>query len=155
MTMMTKTVTVSGVSAVAETTPVMTALELKRQRRIVEEDAAEAELEASIPKPVGYRVLIALPNVEDTFGESGLVKAESTRREEYILSTVGSVLDMGKEAYSDKERFPTGPWCKVGDHVMFRANTGTRFKVGGQEFRLMNDDSIEAVVDDPRAVSRA
>jgi co-chaperonin GroES (HSP10) len=154
--MMTKTVTVSGVSAVAETTPVMTALELKRQRRIiVEEDAAEAELEASIPKPVGYRVLIALPNVEDTFGESGLVKAESTRREEYILSTVGSVLDMGKEAYSDKERFPTGPWCKVGDHVMFRANTGTRFKVGGQEFRLMNDDSIEAVVDDPRAVSRA
>ena len=153
--MMTETVTVSGVSAVAETTPVMTALELKRQRRIVEEDAAEAELEASIPKPVGYRVLIALPNVEDTFGESGLVKAESTRREEYILSTVGSVLDMGKEAYSDKERFPTGPWCKVGDHVMFRANTGTRFKVGGQEFRLMNDDSIEAVVDDPRAVSRA
>jgi co-chaperonin GroES (HSP10) len=49
----------------------------------------------------------------------------------------------------------TGPWCKVGDYVMFRANTGTRFKVGKQEYRLMNDDSIEAVVDDPRAVSRA
>jgi co-chaperonin GroES (HSP10) len=64
-------------------------------------------------------------------------------------------LDMGAEAYSDKERFPTGPWCEVGDYVMFRANTGTRFKVGRQEYRLMNDDSIEAVVDDPRAVSRA
>lgn len=152
---MTETITVSGVSAIAETTPAMTALERKRNERIEVETVKEAELEASIPKPVGYRVLIALPNVEDTFGESGLVKAESTRREEYILSTVGSVLDMGKEAYSDKERFPTGPWCKVGDHVMFRANTGTRFKVGNQEFRLMNDDSIEAVVDDPRAVTRA
>ena len=152
---MTETITVSGVSATAETTPAMTALERKRNERIEVEAVVEAELEASIPKPVGYRVLIALPNVEDTFGESGLVKAESTRREEYILSTVGSVLDMGEEAYSDKERFPTGPWCKVGDHVMFRANTGTRFKVGGQEFRLMNDDSIEAVVDYPRAFSRA
>lgn len=152
---MTETVTVSGVGADASVSSTMTALERKRSARIEVEAAKEAELEASIPKPVGYRVLIALPNVEDTFGESGLIKAESTRREEYILSTVGSVLDMGKEAYSDKERFPTGPWCKVGDHVMFRANTGTRFKVGNQEFRLMNDDSIEAVVDDPRAVSRA
>ena len=152
---MTETVTVSGVDAIDEKTPAMTALERKRSERIEVEAVKEAELEASIPKPVGYRVLIALPNVEDTFGESGLLKAESTRREEYILSTVGSVLDMGEQAYSDKERFPTGPWCKVGDHVMFRANTGTRFKVGNQEFRLMNDDSIEAVVDDPRAVSRA
>ena len=152
---MTETVTVSGVGADASVSSTMTALERKRSARIEVEAAKEAELEASIPKPVGYRVLIALPNVEDTFGESGLLKAESTRREEYILSTVGSVLDMGEQAYSDKERFPTGPWCKVGDHVMFRANTGTRFKVGNQEFRLMNDDSIEAVVDDPRAVSRA
>jgi co-chaperonin GroES (HSP10) len=152
---MTETVTVSGVGADASVSSTMTALEQKRSARIEVEAAKEAELEASIPKPVGYRVLIALPNVEDTFGESGLIKAESTRREEYILSTVGSVLDMGEQAYSDKERFPTGPWCKVGDHVMFRANTGTRFKVGNQEFRLMNDDSIEAVVDDPRAVSRA
>ena len=152
---MTETVTVSGVGADASVSSTMTALEQKRSARIEIEAAKEAELEASIPKPVGYRVLIALPNVEDTFGESGLIKAESTRREEYILSTVGSVLDMGEQAYSDKERFPTGPWCKVGDHVMFRANTGTRFKVGNQEFRLMNDDSIEAVVDDPRAVSRA
>ena len=152
---MTEVVTVSGVGADASVSPAMIALELKRKERIEVEAIEEAELEASIPKPVGYRVLIALPNVEETFGSSGLIKADSTRREEYILSTVGSVIDMGAEAYSDKERFPTGPWCKVGDHVMFRANTGTRFKVNGQEFRLMNDDSIEAVVDDPRAVSRA
>ena len=152
---MTETITVSGVGAEASVSPAMTALEEKRKQRIEEDIKTQEELEASIPKPVGYRVLIALPNVEETFGSSGLIKADQTRREEYILSTVGCVLDMGAVAYSDKERFPTGPWCKVGDYVMFRANSGTRFKVGKQEYRLMNDDSIEAVVDDPRAVSRA
>ncbi|MBP03477.1 MAG: hypothetical protein CMA72_01645 [Euryarchaeota archaeon] len=152
---MAETITVSGVGADASVSPTMTALELKRKERIEVEAVQEAELEDQIPKPVGYRVLIALPNVDETFGESGLIKAESTRREEYILSTIGLVLDMGEEAYSDKERFPSGPWCKKGDYVMFRANTGTRFKFNGQEYRLMNDDSIEAVVDDPRGISRA
>tara|TARA_R110000744_G_scaffold84945_2_gene166196 strand:+ start:191 stop:649 length:459 start_codon:yes stop_codon:yes gene_type:complete len=152
---MTETVTVSGVEADAFVSPAMTALEQKRQKRIEVEAIEEAELEASIPRPVGYRVLIALPNVEETYGESGLIKSTQTVRDEYVLSTVGAVIEMGDQAYSDSERFPTGPWCKVGDYVMFRANTGTRFKVGRQEYRLMNDDSIEAVVDDPRAVTRA
>ena len=70
------------------------------------------------------------------------------------MSMIGVVLDMGEQAYSDKDRFPTGPWCEVGQYVMFRMNTGTRFTVGGQEYRLMNDDSIEATVDDPRGVKR-
>jgi co-chaperonin GroES (HSP10) len=133
----------------------MTALEKKRQEKIDEVKISEEEMDAYIPKPVGYRVLIALPNVEETFGDSGLIKADQTRREEYILSTIGAVVDMGDEAYSDKERFTNGPWCKVGDYVMFRANTGTRFKLGNQEYRLMNDDSIEAVVANPRAITRA
>ena len=68
---------------------------------------------------------------------------------------MGAVIDMGSEAYSDKDRFPNGPWCKVGDFVMFRPNTGTRFKVNGAEYRLMNDDSVQAVVADPRGVVRA
>jgi hypothetical protein len=109
---MTETVTVSGVSADASVSPTMTALEQKRQKRIEVEAVEEAELEASIPKPVGYRVLIALPNVEDTFGESGLIKAESTRREEYILSTVGSVLDMGKKHIAIKSVFLLGLGAK-------------------------------------------
>ena len=133
----------------------MTALEIKRDEKIKETMQTEEELEAQLPKPVGYRVLVALPNVDETYGESGLVKSTQTVRDEYVLSTVGAVIEMGGQAYSDKERFPNGPWCKVGDYVMFRANTGTRFKVGTQEYRLMNDDSIEAVVADPRAVTRA
>jgi co-chaperonin GroES (HSP10) len=135
-----------------------TVLEKKRKEKIAEDERRakeqEAELEVQIPKPVGYRVLIALPNVEETF-ESGIAKAESTKHEEYVLSIIGAVIDMGQQAYKDKDRFPLGPWCKQGDYVMFRANTGTRFKVGQQEYRLMNDDSIEAVVADPRAISRA
>jgi co-chaperonin GroES (HSP10) len=112
------------------------------------------EMEQQIPKPVGYRVLIALPTIEEAY-ESGIVKADRTLNEERILSTMGIVLDMGGEAYSDKERFPNGPWCKVGDFVMFRPNSGTRFKVNGQELRLLNDDSIEAVVPDPKGITRA
>jgi co-chaperonin GroES (HSP10) len=115
----------------------------------------EQELEAQLPKPVGYRVLVALPKVEDTYGDSGILKSSKDMQHEHILSIIGLVLDMGDNAYSDKERFPTGPWCKTGDYVMFRMNTGTRFKVDGVEYRLMNDDSIEAVVSDPRGVSRA
>ena len=119
-----------------------------------EQEITEEELENQLPTPVGYRVLIAMPEVEDTYGESGIIKSSKEMHQEYIMSTIGVVLDMGAQAYSDKERFPTGPWCKQGDYVMFRANTGTRFKVGGVEYRLMNDDSIEAVVNDPRGVTR-
>ncbi len=99
--------------------------------------------------------MVALPQVEETFGETGLLKSTTTMSQEHIMSIIGLVLDMGDQAYSDEERFPTGPWCKPGDYVMFRMNTGTRFKVGGVEYRLMNDDSIEAIVADPRGVTRA
>jgi co-chaperonin GroES (HSP10) len=138
-----------------EPTAAMTQLEKKRKVKINEAEVAQAALEAAIPKPTGYHILIALPNVEETFGESMLLKADKTVREEYILSTIGLVLDMGDHAYNDKDRFSAGPWCKPGDYVMFRANTGTRFKIGTQEYRLMNDDSVQAIVPNPRAISRA
>ena len=132
----------------------LTPLEEKRRRKIEEKEKAEVVLDSQIPRPVGYRILVALPTIEDTF-EGGIAKAASTIREEYILSMVGAVVDMGDQAYQDKERFPDGPWCKQGDYVMFRANTGTRFKVGKTEYRLMNDDSIEAVVEDTSKLTRA
>ena len=138
-----------------EPTAAMTQLEKKRKVKINEAEVAQAALDAAIPKPTGYHILIALPNVEETFGESMLLKADKTVRDEYILSTIGLVLDMGDQAYNDKDRFSAGPWCKPGDYVMFRANTGTRFKIGTQEYRLMNDDSVQAIVPNPRAISRA
>ena len=119
-----------------------------------EQEITEEELENQLPTPVGYRVLIAMPEVEDTYGDSGIIKSNREVQLDTVMSTIGLVLDMGAQAYSDKDRFPTGPWCKQGDYVMFRMNTGTRFKVNGVEYRLMNDDSIEAVVSDPRGVTR-
>jgi co-chaperonin GroES (HSP10) len=111
--------------------------------------------EANIPKPVGYRVLVALPQVSDSYEGSSILKTEKEKKLQYVMSIIGLVLDMGEQAYNDKDRFPTGPWCKAGDYVMFRANTGTRFKVGEVEYRLMNDDSIEAVVANPNGIIRA
>jgi len=113
------------------------------------------EIEAQLPKPVGYRVLVALPKIEDTFEGTNVLKTETAKRHDHIMSIMGLVVDMGDEAYSDADRFPTGAWCEPGDYVMFRANTGTRFTVNGLEYRLMNDDSIEATIADPTGIQRA
>ncbi len=119
------------------------------------EAITEEQLEEMLPLPVGYRVLIALPQVKETFDDTDLVKSSQTLHEEHVMSIIGLVVDIGSQAYADKDRFPTGAWCKVGDYVMFRANSGTRFKVADTEYRLMNDDSIEAVVQNPYGISRA
>lgn len=115
----------------------------------------DAELEARLPKPTGYRILIALPEVEKTYGGGGIVKLDKEVQKDYILSIMGLVVDMGPDAYSDETRFPKGPWCKQGDYVLFRMNSGTRIKVDGKEYRVMNDDSIEAVIPDPRGITSA
>ena len=114
----------------------------------------DKEIDAQLPKPVGYRVLVALPQQKDTYEGSNILKTDTAKRLDHIMSIMGLVMDMGDQAYADKERFPTGAWCKQGDYVMFRANTGTRFTVNGLEYRLMNDDSIEAVIDDPAGIQR-
>ena len=112
------------------------------------------EIDAQLPKPVGYRVLVALPQQKDTYEGSNILKTDTAKRHDHIMSIMGLVMDMGEQAYADKDRFPTGAWCKQGDYVMFRANTGTRFTVNGLEYRLMNDDSIEAVIADPTGIQR-
>jgi co-chaperonin GroES (HSP10) len=119
------------------------------------QELTDAEIEARLPKPVGYRVLIALPEIEETYGNSGIIKSGSDMQKDYIMSIMGIVVDMGADCYKDKDRFPHGPWCKQGDFVMFRMNSGTRVKVDGREYRIMNDDSIEAVIPDPRGVTAA
>ena len=106
-----------------------------------------------LPEPSGYHILVAIPEVEDKY-DSGLIKADSTKHYEEVLSTVFFVVKLGPDAYKG-ERFASGPWCKEGDFVLARPNSGTRLKIHGREFRLINDDSVEAIVDDPRGISRA
>ena len=106
-----------------------------------------------LPVPVTYHLLCALPDIEESY-ESGLVKADKTIQYEELLSPVLFVVGMGPDAYADKSRFPNGPSCKVGDFVLVRPNTGTRIKIHGRELRLINDDSVQAVVEDPRGIGR-
>jgi co-chaperonin GroES (HSP10) len=107
-----------------------------------------------LPEPSGYHILVALPDVEEKF-ESGIIKADQTRHFEEVLATVFFVVKLGPDCYKDEKRFPNGPWCKQGDFVLARPNSGTRLKIHGKEFRLINDDTVEAVVQDPRGISRA
>jgi len=115
-----------------------------------QEDARKAN---QLPNPSGYKILIALPEPEKEFG-GGIIKSNSTLYEEEIGSITGMVLELGPDCYADKKRFPSGPFCKKGDWILMRSYSGTRFKVHGKEFRLINDDSVEAVVEDPRGVAK-
>ena len=107
-----------------------------------------------LPKPQGYHILCAVPDIEDKFEGSGLIKANETQKNEEILATVLFVVELGPDCYQDTNKFPTGPWCKKGDFVLVRPHTGTRIHIHGKAFRIINDDSVEAVVEDPRGIQR-
>lgn len=116
---------------------------------------ADANVRSSmLPIPTGWRLLCVVPEANDRFEGSSLIKSDVTKRNEEIGTTVLFVLKAGPDAYTDKEKFPHGPWCKEGDFVLVRTYAGTRFKIYGKEFRLVADDQIEAVVLDPRGVTR-
>ena len=117
-------------------------------------DKSAEDKASQLPKPSGYRILCAIPEVEETY-ESGLIKADTTINYEEKLATVLFVVDLGPDCYSDKTRFPTGAWCKKGDFVITRPNAGSRLLIHGREFRMINDDTVEAVVQDPRGIKRA
>jgi co-chaperonin GroES (HSP10) len=114
----------------------------------------EARGATQLPEPRGFKLLIALPELEEKT-DGGIYLPEQVRSNESLATVTGFVLKMGEIAYKDEKKFPTGPWCKEGDWVIFRAYSGTRVKIHGREFRLINDDTVEAVVEDPRGISRA
>ena len=106
-----------------------------------------------LPDPSGYRILCAIPEIEEKY-ESGIVKSADTMQYEELLTTVLFVVKMGPDCYKDTARFPSGAWCKEGDFILVRPHAGTRLKIHGREFRIINDDSVEGVVEDPRGISR-
>jgi co-chaperonin GroES (HSP10) len=113
----------------------------------------DAEKARQVPDPVTYHLLCALPKAEEEY-ESGLIKSGQTMHFEEVMSPVLFVAKMGPDCYKDPLRFPSGPSCKVGDFVLVRPNTGTRLKIHGTEWRIINDDSVEAVVEDPRGIQK-
>lgn len=120
-----------------------------------EEGAQDEQKATMLPEPTGWKLLCVVPDVKDTFEGSSLVKADNYMKQEEHATTVLFVLKVGPDAYKDTAKFPSGPWCKAGDFVLVRTYSGTRFKIFGKEFRLLNDDQVDAVVDDPRGITRS
>ena len=121
----------------------------------VQETQLDAEQKAKqLPEPKGYRILCMVPHIEAKY-EGGIIKADSTTAREELTTHVLFVVKLGDMAYADKEKFPTGPWCKEGDFVLTRPYSGTRVRIHDREFRLINDDTVEGVVSDPRGFSHA
>ena len=120
---------------------------------VIDTSATNEQKATQIPKPSGYRILCAVPEIDKEY-DNGLIKADVTVRNEELLTTVLFVVAMGPDCYQDKEKFPSGPWCNIGDFILVRPNTGSRLIIHGKEFRLINDDSVEGVTLDPRGIKR-
>jgi len=116
--------------------------------------ATAEEKARQLPDPVRFSILTVIPEIDEEY-ESGLLKSSQSMHYEEVLTPVLFVVKLGPDAYKDATRFPSGPSCKAGDFVIVRPNTGTRLKIHGKEFRIINDDSVEAVVQDPRGITRA
>lgn len=120
-----------------------------------EEGASNEQKNLAVPRPTGWKILCVVPPSKETFDGSQIVKADTVRHAEEQTTTVLFVVEVGPDAYKDTAKFPTGPWCKKGDFIMTRTYAGTRFRLFGREFRLLNDDMVDAVVEDPRGIARA
>ena len=125
-------------------------------------DAPEAEANdemkaTQLPLPTGWKILCAVPDISERVDGTSLdlVRPIESMRQEETATTVLFVLKVGPDAYNDTAKFPNGAWCKEGDFVLVRTYSGTRFKIFGKEFRLINDDQVDAVVQDPRGLTRA
>ena len=116
-------------------------------------EATADEKASQLPNPSGYHILCAIPEVDKMY-DSGIAKAGETMHIEEVLTTVLFVVDLGPDCYLNKDKFPTGPWCKKGDFVLVRPNSGSRLIIHGREFRMINDDTVEGTVDDPRGIKR-
>ena len=116
-------------------------------------EATAEEKASQLPKPSGYHILCAIPEVDKMY-DSGLAKAGETMHIEEVLTTVLFVVELGPDCYKDPNKFPSGPWCKKGDFVLVRPNSGSRLVIHGREFRMINDDTVEGTVADPRGIKR-
>jgi len=120
-----------------------------------DEDATDEQKASALPVPTGFRILCIVPAAKATHDNSVIAKVKQTIEDEESGTTVLFVLAVGPDAYGDANRFPSGPWCKAGDFILVRRYAGTKFKIFGKRFRVINDDQVECVVADPRGIEGA
>ncbi len=128
-------------------------LAAKAKQEAEDESITLEDRATQLPDPSGYHILCAIPEMEKEY-DNGLLKADETLRHEEALTTVLFVVALGPDCYKDEKRFPSGPWCKQGDFILVRPHSGSRLVIHGREFRVINDDTVEAVVSDPRGIKR-
>ena len=122
-----------------------------------DEDIPMEDRAAALPVPTGYKILCVVPDISNKLDgtDLDLVRPLDYAKQEQMGTTTLFVMSLGPDAYKDTTKFPSGPWCKQGDFVVVRTYTGTRLKIFGKEFRVINDDQVECVVQDPRGITRA
>ena len=143
-----------------KTEPLLKSKEIPKHRNALiekyeskpEEKEKEITTESSkLPKPTGWRMLV-LPFKMKEKTKGGIIIAETSLERQQVASQCGLVLRMGPDCYTDKERYPDGPWCKEKDWVIFARYAGSRIKIEGGEVRMLNDDEILATVDNPEDI---
>jgi len=108
----------------------------------------------SLPKPTGWRILV-LPYKAKEKTKGGIILSDKTVTESQIATNCGLVMDIGPDAYNDKDKFPNGPWCKKKDWVLFARYAGSRIYIDGGEIRVLNDDEILGTIEDPEDILHA
>lgn len=119
--------------------------------RVLDPSLIDKSLKERIPSPTGWRIVV-LPYKGKAKTSGGVYLPDQVIDSNEVSTTVGYVLKVGDLAYEDKQKFPTGPWCKEGDWIMFARYAGSRFKIEGGEVRILNDDEILATILDPEDV---
>jgi co-chaperonin GroES (HSP10) len=110
--------------------------------------------EMRLPKPTGWRIIV-LPYKAKEKTKGGIILSDKTVSESQIATNCGLVMEMGPDAYNDKDKFPNGPWCKKKDWVLFARYAGSRIYIDGGEIRVLNDDEILGTIEDPEDILHA
>jgi co-chaperonin GroES (HSP10) len=128
--------------------PIEPIIEDKFTPETIKEDESLVE---KLPNPTGYRILI-LPFTQKSVTKGGIHLADSYLEKERLGTNVGFVVSLGPDAYKDKNKFPNGAWCQERDWIIFGRYAGARIKIDGGDLRLLNDDEVLAVVNNPEDV---
>jgi co-chaperonin GroES (HSP10) len=124
---------------------------IKPQEKVLDPSKVDVDTFERLPNPTGWRLLI-LPYRGKGKTEGGVLLPDAVVDRESVATVCGYVLKAGPLAYQDKEKFPSGAWCKEKDWVIFGRYAGARFKIDGGEVRILNDDEVIAVIQDPEDI---
>ena len=114
-------------------------------------DYRVGDLRSRLPQPTGWRILV-MPYKRKEKTKKGIILPDQALEKEHVATVCAYVLEVGPDAYMDKEKFPEGSWCKKGDWIIFGRYAGARIKIDDGELRLLNDDEILATIQKPEDI---